>query len=117
MADRLYLSIWFPSFREQEMLPRLLSVTKQFPFSAQRNGIGYMAVHSISWDQPIVFQQTFDYRAEPDRVLDDHVLDRLGLGGHRRFALFEQARPPIGGGVDGQERHAAALTAWIRSAG
>lgn len=69
MADRLYLSIWFPSFREQEMLPRLLSVTKQFPFSAQRNGIGYMAVHSISWDQPIVFQQTFDYRAEPDRVL------------------------------------------------
>ena len=69
MADRLYLSIWFPSFREQEILPRLLSVLKQFPFSAQKNGLGYLAVHSVAWDQPIVFQQSFDYRADPERVL------------------------------------------------
>ena len=69
MADRLYLSIWFPSFRQQEVLPRLLSVLKQFPFSAQKAGIGYLAVHSISWDQPIVFQQGFDYRVDPERAL------------------------------------------------
>lgn len=69
MADRLYLSVWFPSFQPQEILPRLNSVLKQFPFSSQHSGIGYMAVHSISWDQPIVFQQTFDYRADPETVL------------------------------------------------
>jgi hypothetical protein len=69
MADRLYLSIWFPSFREPEMLPRLLSLVKQFPFSASKGGVGYIAVHSIGWDQPIIFQQTFDYRADPERVL------------------------------------------------
>ncbi len=69
MADRLYLSIWFPSFSTQETLPRLLSVIRQFPFSAQRSGIGYLAVHSISWDEPIVFQQTFDHLADPERVL------------------------------------------------
>ena len=69
MADRLYLSIWFPSFREPEMLPRMISVIKQFPFSSARPGIGYIAVHSIAWDQPVVFQQTFDYRADPERVL------------------------------------------------
>lgn len=69
MADRLYLSIWFPSFHAPEMMPRLLSVLKQFPFSAQHAGIGYMGVHSISWDQPMVFEQTFDYRADPERVL------------------------------------------------
>ena len=69
MADQLYLSIWFPSFREQEMLPRLLSVLKQFPFSEEKRGIGFLAVHSIGWDEPIVFQQTFDYRADPERVL------------------------------------------------
>ncbi|HEU4414786.1 MAG TPA: hypothetical protein VFT65_08375 [Candidatus Angelobacter sp.] len=69
MADRLYLSIWFPSFTEQEMLLRLLAVLKQFPFSTQRGGVGYMAVRSISWDQPIIFEQTFDYRAEPERAL------------------------------------------------
>jgi len=69
MADRLYLSIWFPSFSAQEMLPRVLSVLKQFPFSSQRGGIGYLAVHSISWDEPSVFEQTFDQRADPERVL------------------------------------------------
>src|SRR5260370_22205048 len=69
MGDRLYLSIWLPSFREPEMLPRLLSVLRQFPYSAQKSGIGHLAVHSISWDQPIVFQQPFDYRSDADRVL------------------------------------------------
>jgi hypothetical protein len=69
MADRLYLSIWFPSFHEQEMAPRLLSVLKQFPFSSQRGGVGYLAVRNISWDEPIVFQQTFDYTADPERTL------------------------------------------------
>jgi hypothetical protein len=69
MADRLYLSIWFPSFSAQEMLPRVLSVLKQFPFSSQRGGIGYLAVHSISWDEPSIFEQTFDQRADPERVL------------------------------------------------
>ena len=69
MADQLYLSIWFPSFREQEMLPRLLSVLKQFPFSDQKGGIGSLTVRSIGWDEPVIFQQTFDYRADPERVL------------------------------------------------
>jgi len=70
MADRLYLSIWFPSFHEQEMLPRLFSVLKQFPFSAQRSGVGYLGIHSISWDQPVLFEETFDPLAEPARALE-----------------------------------------------
>jgi hypothetical protein len=69
MSDRLYLSVWFPSFTEQEMLPRLLSVIKQFPFSEQRPGIGYITVHSIGWDEPTVFQQGFDDRANPESVM------------------------------------------------
>jgi hypothetical protein len=69
MADRLYLSVWFPSFREPEMLPRTLSVLRQFPFSSQRGGINYLAVHSIGWDEPIAFQQTFDHLTDAERVL------------------------------------------------
>lgn len=51
------------------MLPRLLSVLKQFPFSAERAGVGFLAVRSIGWDEPILFQQTFDYRADPEQAL------------------------------------------------
>jgi hypothetical protein len=69
MADRLYLSIWFPSFREQEMTPRLLSVLRLFPFSEKRPGIGYLGVHSISWSEPLLFEQTFDSRIDPERAL------------------------------------------------
>jgi len=51
------------------MLPRLLSVLKQFPFSTDRPGIGYLAVRSVSWEEPIVFEQTFDDRATPEQSL------------------------------------------------
>ncbi len=69
MADSLYLSVWFPSFTEPEMMPRLLAVMRQFPFSAQRPGIGYIAVHPVSWNEAPVYAQGFDFHADPERVL------------------------------------------------
>ncbi len=69
MADRLNLSLWFPSFHENEMMPRTNSVLRQFPFSSTRPGIGYMAVHAVGWNAPLVFEQTFDFRADTDRVI------------------------------------------------
>jgi hypothetical protein len=69
MADRLYLSLWFPSFTGPEMMPRALSVLRQFPFSEARAGIGAMSVHPVGWDEPVIFQQTFDERTAPDQAL------------------------------------------------
>lgn len=68
MADRLYLSIWFPSFSEKEIMPRLLSVLRQFPFSAARPGIGSICVQPVSWNEPAIFQQSFDFRADAQRA-------------------------------------------------
>ena len=70
MADRLYLSLWFPSFSESEMLPKLLCVLRHFPFAAERPGIGYLAVHPISWNEPVIYQQTFDYHATPEQAIE-----------------------------------------------
>jgi hypothetical protein len=64
MPDSLYLNLWFPSFTEAEMMPRLACVLGQFPFSKSKPGIGYVGVHSVSWSEPLVFQQSFDYRAD-----------------------------------------------------
>jgi len=70
MADSLYLSLWFPSFGEPEMMPRVLSVLKQFPYSPQFPGIGYVGVHPVGWDQPVIYQETFDFRADPARAIE-----------------------------------------------
>ena len=70
MADSLYLSLWFPSFSESEMLPKLLCVLSHFPFAAERPGIGYLAVHSISWNEPVLCQETFDFHATPERAVE-----------------------------------------------
>ncbi len=68
MADPLYLNLWFPSFSEAEMMPRLLSVLGQFPFSAARPGITYVAVHPISWEEPTILEQRFDPGVSPEEA-------------------------------------------------
>lgn len=59
MPDPLYLSIWFPSFEAEDMLPHFLAVTGQFPFSALQPGITYLALHPVSWDEPTILEQRF----------------------------------------------------------
>ena len=59
MPDPLYLSLWFPSFDVEEMLPRALAVMQQFPFSATQPGISDVALHPVSWDEATVLEQRF----------------------------------------------------------
>jgi hypothetical protein len=70
MADRLYLNLWFPSFSEEEMLTKTLCVMRQFPFPAEGQGIRYLAVHPIGWNEPVVYQESFDYGAAPERAVE-----------------------------------------------
>ena len=100
MADRLYLNLWFPSFEPAEMLPRALAVLRQFPFSALQPGVRYFSVHAISWTEPLIFEETFDYRATPEQAIE--VADGYVNGDHAyEFeALWDLWSPEIGGGLD-----------------
>jgi hypothetical protein len=69
MADSVYLNLWFPTFTAQEMLPRALTVLRQFPFSKTLPGVGYLAVRALSWSEPLVCSQTFEGRADPESAL------------------------------------------------
>jgi len=69
MADQLYLNLWFPSFSEGEMLPRLLSVIKQFPFSESLPGVGDLAIHPISFNEPEILEEQFDFRVDPEQAI------------------------------------------------
>ena len=65
MADPLYLNLWFPQFTTIEILPRSLSVIQQFPFSASRPGVTYLALHPVSWNEPTVLERRFDPGIDP----------------------------------------------------
>ena len=68
MADALFLSLWFPSFELDEMLPRALAVMRQFPFSAVQPGISYVAIHPVSWNEPTIFEQRFRPGLAPEEA-------------------------------------------------
>lgn len=59
MSDPVYLSLWYPDFSGPEMLPHVLTVLQQFPFSAQRPGISYFALHPVSWSEATMLERRF----------------------------------------------------------
>ncbi|MGH9498837.1 MAG: hypothetical protein ACRD3L_06810 [Terriglobales bacterium] len=69
MADSLYLSLWFPDFAVEDMLPRALSVMRQFRFSAERPGVRYVALHPVSWDEATVLEQSFPRGIQPEAAV------------------------------------------------
>ena len=69
MPDPLYLSLWFPDFTGPAMLPHMLSVLKQFPFSEQRPGVTYVAVQPVSWTEASVLEQRFSPGITPEEAV------------------------------------------------
>ena len=66
----LYLSVWFPSFREGEMLSRALGVLRQFPYSefARRHHVSLGA--PIEWAEPTVLERRFAPGISPEEAVD-----------------------------------------------
>jgi hypothetical protein len=70
MADSLYLSLWFPSFEESEILPRAVSVLRQIPFSAARDGVTYAAIQPVSWSEPTLLERRFRPGVTPEEAAE-----------------------------------------------
>jgi hypothetical protein len=81
MPDPLYLSLWFPDFSGPAMLPYTLAVLQQFPFSAERPGITYLAVQPVSWNEASILERRFVPGVDPveaiamaaDLIHDDYA--------------------------------------------
>jgi len=69
MADPLYLSLWFRDFDREEMLPHALSVMRQFPFSTAKQGIHYLSLHPVSWDEATVLEERFRPGITPEAAI------------------------------------------------
>ena len=82
------------------MMPRALSVLKQFPFSTLRSGVGYLAVHGISWNEPPLSEQGFDSRVTPEQAIElagEHVHSDHA---YEIEAAWDLWTPEVGGGLD-----------------
>ena len=66
MADPLHLSLWFPSFDDDDMMAHVVSVLHQFPFSALRSGVTYLSIHPVSWDEATIFERRFNPGITPE---------------------------------------------------
>jgi hypothetical protein len=65
VSDPLYLSLWFSDFSAPEMLPHAFAVLQRFPFSAQRPGVSYFALHPVSWNEATVLERRFPAGIDP----------------------------------------------------
>ncbi len=70
MADSLNFSLWFPSFHEAEMMPRAVSVMRQFLYSEVREGITYLSVHPVAWAEPTVLERRFNPGISPEEAAE-----------------------------------------------
>jgi hypothetical protein len=69
VADLLYLSLWFPDLETDEMLPKALSVMRQFPFSAQQPGITGVELHPVSWNEATILERHFKPGITPEAAV------------------------------------------------
>src|SRR5580693_6793996 len=60
MADRLYLSLWFPNFRLPALAPAIVSVLKQFSAEGHPLRVHAAAAYPISWNEAPVYQRIYE---------------------------------------------------------
>jgi hypothetical protein len=69
MSDSFYLSLWFTDFSGPAILPHVFAVLQQFPFSAQRPGVTYLAVQPVSWNEASILERRFSPGIDPQEAL------------------------------------------------
>jgi hypothetical protein len=69
MPDSLYLSLWFPSFEEAEILPRTVGVLRQIHFSPARGGVTYSAIQPVSWSEPTILERRYRPGVAPEEAV------------------------------------------------
>jgi len=60
MADRLYLSLWFPNFRLPALAPAIVSVLKQFAGTGNPVRVRAAAAYPISWNEAPFYQRIYE---------------------------------------------------------
>ncbi len=100
MADRLYLSLWFPNFRLTALAPALVSVIRQFGVSR----VHAAAAYPISWNEPPFYQRIYEEDEVQESAPERAVVEALEIL-HDDFAYEFEVKwdlwvPESVGGLD-----------------
>jgi len=90
MGDSLYLSLWFPSFAESEILPRTVQRASATSVFCGAGRVTYAAIQPVSWGEPTILERRFlawrssgrrsgSGRGTPPRRLRLHFRGLLGF--------------------------------------
>jgi hypothetical protein len=60
MADRLYLSLWFPNFRLPALAPAIVSVLKQFGGEGGTLRVHAAAAYPVYWNEAPFYQRIYE---------------------------------------------------------
>lgn len=69
MPDSLHLSLWLRDPDLADIIKACLSAMRNFPFSAQRQGITYMSLHPVSWHEATILEQRFHPAVAPEEAV------------------------------------------------
>jgi hypothetical protein len=64
VADQLYLSLWFPNFRLDNLVPALVGVLRQLAIAGGASLVKSASVYPISWNESPVYQRVYDLGGE-----------------------------------------------------
>jgi hypothetical protein len=113
MADPLYLSLWFPDFTGPAMLPHVLAVLQQFPFSPQRPGVTYSSVQPVSWNEASILERRFVPGIDPEEAVAaaaDLIHDDYS---YIYEAFWDLWMPNQTNGKSGEESYADKTNEWL----
>ena len=69
MPDSLHLSLWLRDPDLADVIKTCLSAMRNFPFSAQRQGITYLSLHPVSWNEATILEQRFHPAVSPEEAV------------------------------------------------
>jgi hypothetical protein len=104
MADRLYLSLWFPNFRLPALAPAIVSVLKQFGGPGHTPRVHAAAAYPISWNEPPFYQRIYEEEEVQESAPEQAVAEATQIL-HDDFAYEFEVKwdlwgPETVGGLD-----------------
>jgi hypothetical protein len=104
MADRLYLSLWFPNFRLAALAPAIVLVIKQFGGPGSSPRVHAAAAYPISWNEAPVYQRIYEEDEVQESALERAVAEATEIL-HDDFAYEFELKwdlwvPETVGGLD-----------------